>query len=66
VGSRGVKDFASALRIAAEELADREMKDAPFGLHKGHLAASADTSYGCAMMRENTAGNKRKKGLKQW
>lgn len=27
VGSRGVKDFASAPRIAAEELADREMKE---------------------------------------
>jgi hypothetical protein len=60
------KDFASAIRIAAEELADREMKDAPLGLHKGHLAASADTNSGPAMMLENRAGNKRREGLKQW
>ena len=60
------KDFASAIRIAAEELADREMKDAPLGLHKGHLAASADTNYGPAMMLENRAGNKSREGLKQW
>jgi hypothetical protein len=60
------KDFASAIRIAAEELADREMKDAPFGLHKGHLAVSADTNYGPAMMLENKAGNKRREELKKW
>ena len=58
------KDFASAPSIAAEELADREMKDAPFGLHKGHLAASADTNYGRAMMLENRAGNKSREELK--
>ncbi len=58
------KDFASAIRIAAEELADRETKDAPLGLHKGHLAASADTNYGCAMMLENRAGNKSREELK--
>ncbi len=60
------KDFASAIRIGAEELADREMKDAPLGLHTGHLVVSADTNYGPGMMRENRAGNKRGEGLKQW
>jgi hypothetical protein len=59
-------DFASAIRIAAEELVDREMKDAPLDLHKGYLAAFADTNYGPAMMLENRAGNKRREGLKQW
>jgi hypothetical protein len=60
------KNFANAIGITAEELADREMKDAPFGLHKEHLAASADTNYGPATRLENKAGNKRKEGLKQW
>jgi hypothetical protein len=60
------KDCASTIRIAAEELADREMNDAPLGLHTGHLAASADTNYGPAMMLENKAGNKRREELKQW
>jgi hypothetical protein len=59
------KDFASAIRIAAEELANQEMKDAPLGLHKGHHATSADTNYGPGMRLENRAGNKSREGLKQ-
>ena len=59
------KDFSSAVRITAEELADQEMKDAPLDFHKGHHVRFADTGCGFVMTLERKVDNKKKGTLRQ-